>query len=206
MDVITDPLAQFSTYEMRHVAVHLAWAGNSDLLHRLLALRRSDGSNAWYASKQDAAAYLDDVSSAWDLASAEADWGCCIRYAFIRRGVRRASSVPAFLLDVLVERGRLSPEEALSLARTADSPGDRIEALVRLLPRVSGRQLAELSRYVLQLMRPGARRAVMSAGPAAAPPSRALNGRQHVEVVARFARTEGLRDTAKSRSCSLKQL
>jgi hypothetical protein len=192
MDLNSDPFAQLSIYDMRHAAAHLARTGHSGLLHRLLALRRSDGSNAWYAAKHDADAYLADVSSAWDLASAEEDWGHCIRYAFIRRGMRRASSVPPFLLDTLVERDRLSLEEALSLARTADSPGDQIEGLVRLLRHVDGTQLTELSGYVLQLMRPGPGQAVMSAGPATAPPSRPLKSRQHVEVVARLAHTEGL--------------
>jgi len=88
MDRNNDLLAQLSPYEVRHLASHLADVGLFAALHRLLALRNLDGSNAWYAAKQDTVAYLDDLSTAWDVASRGDDCGRCIRYSLVKRRVR----------------------------------------------------------------------------------------------------------------------
>jgi hypothetical protein len=145
-----DPLAQLSPYELRFLPAHLEAAGDATRLHRLLSLRRGDAANAWYAATDGVAAYLADLGRAWHMATVGGDSAMSVRYAFVAGAVRRAASIPAGMLDALVTRGRLTLDEAISMADSAADRDDRVEGLIRLLPRLAADRRRDLAARVLE--------------------------------------------------------
>src|SRR4051812_35337479 len=68
-----EPLASLDGYELRHLVTHLELAGQTDVVHRLLALETPGGRNAWQEAKEragDTTGFLADVARAWRLADA----------------------------------------------------------------------------------------------------------------------------------------
>ncbi|MCB8923966.1 MAG: hypothetical protein H6662_20490 [Ardenticatenaceae bacterium] len=60
----SNPVAQLTRYELRHLVAHLEQSGRIGDLHRLLALETGEQRNAWYEAKDavgDLQGYLDDV-------------------------------------------------------------------------------------------------------------------------------------------------
>lgn len=183
---VDDPLAQLDPYEVRHLPRHLAAARESEALHRLLALRRSDGSNAWYATRGDIVAYLQDVAAAREAASRDRDYGQWIRYALVANGVRRSASVSPALLEALVDRGRLPLDAAVAIARSAPRRDQLLLGLIRLLPRMPPPQRAAVTAEVIHGMQ---RREPSRSGIGLEyeSPGLPLNQRQHWEAVIELA-------------------
>lgn len=150
----SDPADQ---YAVEHLAGHLAAAGESELLHRLLALEGSvftsagikASGNLWFTVHDrltDMDSYQRDVAAALALAEAGTDDALArgeqapgvateIRYALMLASVSSiAGNIPTSLLGLLVQDGLMPETQALAYARSMPSPLDRFHALAGLLP------------------------------------------------------------------------
>ncbi len=158
------PLAEMTSYDLRHVPLHLAAAGLHSDLHRLLsleqetsrtdtALRPAVGSkNAWYAAVMvhgDLQLYLDHLDIGASTAReqtrqelkrgrAATALGYATRYALSMAAVRNvAANMSVRLLISMVRRGDLVVAEALAYIRQIPDPRDRAEGLTAALEVLS---------------------------------------------------------------------
>ena len=139
-----NPLKHLSSYELRHLASHLAAAACTEDLHRLLVLETDAGRNAWHGRKYaigDVAGYLEDIDEAWRLTERDASVRYvaavrCLRYALMVASINSLSeTVPPRLMAAAVEKGIWSIEQGLTYARRCPDPKQRVEALKLLAPR-----------------------------------------------------------------------
>ncbi|MFF3333978.1 hypothetical protein ACFYWX_31255 [Streptomyces sp. NPDC002888] len=197
-----DPLFRLTDYDVRALPTHLVELEMSETAQWLLALRRSDGTNAWYATKADQVAYLADLLMVRQLAAARGEWGWCVRHALVERAVRDAASATPLLLGTLVERGLMPLATALSNVETASDPAVRVEGRVRLLPHVGDQERARLIEEALTLARSRVRNR-SSISVEAERPRAPLDDRQHLDVVTRLAGLPDLPPQAVSELVSL---
>jgi hypothetical protein len=150
-------------YGLRHLVSHLIGAQADATLHRLLALERPCESaadegveppvaNTWYQAHRvhgTFASYALDLERAWARAEvADGDptvsddfdgLGFELGYAVAVSSLNSiVGNVPSELLEALVEAGLTTVDQALELARGIADVRARSEALVTLLPRLSG--------------------------------------------------------------------
>jgi hypothetical protein len=147
-------------YGLLQLVSHLAAAGRTDDIDRLLALEwptrptpTSPGrvDNAWYLAHERAdqpAAYLRDIRLAWQLAERATDdallqgelaasIGLELRYALITASiVSVAARIPLALLVALVDKQLWTPPRALTYASQIPNPDTKAEALASLAPHL----------------------------------------------------------------------
>ncbi len=136
-------------YPLRHLARHLQHAGREDDLDALLSAshRTADhrALNIWFTAHDRAnclARYLEDLTRAREASAAATDkaialgqpaptLGTEIRYALMTASVASLSaSLPADLLDQLIDAGVWSADRALDHARRLKDASARISALL----------------------------------------------------------------------------
>ena len=135
---------KLNEYEIRHLVEHLALAGSSDNLRRLLAFEDNEGHNAWYMLREhrgETDGYVVDVMRGWRVAALSSpnvpkSIGLEIRYALIRSSLNNvAVSIDSDLLATVVEHGMWTLEKSLALIRNISKPIDRIERVLGLLSK-----------------------------------------------------------------------
>ena len=182
---MADPLAGLDSYYLQFLPAHLAEAGRSADLFRLLLLQRGDNSNAWHTAKPDVAAYLADVGHGQALAVAQADCATGISLGLIANSVRSITQLNGPTIEALVNRGLLPLPQAVSMCAAAEPEG-QVSGLARLLARMDqperGRHLQEI---LATMSVPVASRTTIGQDSRAS--RLPLSTEIHVEVIARLA-------------------
>lgn len=126
------------TYGLSHLTAHICRASRPELLHTLLRRERQvDGhpQNGWYYAKTSAGqldSYLADISEAWQRTDQLPELA---RYALYAMSVRAGTAnVPVRLLELCVQYGVLTWQQAFDAARAQRHPGVRARAIAHLLP------------------------------------------------------------------------
>jgi hypothetical protein len=154
------PKTSVERYGILHMAAHLIRARRPDDIHRLLAVGGRDTAtadcskpteNTWYAAHDkigEAAAFGEDVGTAWELAKASwegspardaeggtgAGIGLEIRYALISSGLASiAARIPPPLIVALVSNGTWTAEQGLAHIRRIPAADVRARTVVDLL-------------------------------------------------------------------------
>jgi hypothetical protein len=151
----SNPFSELGPYELRHLPVHLAEAGEDDVLDRLLRLEyhtETRSRNAWFDAKDsddvtdNPALYTLDVATAWRVAERrsvhEIDRGAPavavgaeFVYATLTGStVSLAQHTSPVLRAALLKNGRWSARRALDDAQRVADTDQHIEALEALLP------------------------------------------------------------------------
>lgn len=155
------PFAALSEYELSYLVVHLARAGRSNDVYRLLVMQTPDGRNAWFDAKEVAQAlsgYVTDIETA-TLAVREATpvvtgpppLAVEYRYALMLASVTAlAGQVKPPMLVALVRHGIWALDDVLTAARRASDAKQRAEALVALGPYIPDSQRVDFVDEVLQ--------------------------------------------------------
>lgn len=157
--VTENPFARMSEYDMRHLLRHLAESGRAKDIHRLLRISHaSDGSvaNAWFGRRRDrleVGSYIEDLDLAWGLADDAGVHGD----AFVLHTQYLLMSASVNSLVALLPAGvpavrDMAPAQAVVLARRHPDVQQRAEALLQLLPHLSGPSLDEAAVAVLVLI------------------------------------------------------
>ncbi|MBC7226280.1 MAG: AAA family ATPase [Thermoflexales bacterium] len=138
-------------YGLRHLAEHLAGAGEWERLHRLVAEGgdQQPWAEARHAAEGNYTGYLADLDLAWRRAEEEgrgepAALGRQVRCALIESSIHSlAGNIPPELLAAALEKGVLGPPAALAYARQASDPWQRAHALAGLAPHLPEELLRE---------------------------------------------------------------
>jgi hypothetical protein len=131
-----DPLGRLDGYESAHLVAHLASAGDTDRLRRLLALEDADGEHAWSNHRQSAEedqGLLDDLDLAASFAFGVGRIGLSIGWSLMRASLTGiANRAPVDLVVARVRCGALPLTPAITAALDRSPVTDRARLLGQL--------------------------------------------------------------------------
>jgi hypothetical protein len=157
-----NPVGNLAPYELDHLILHLAEAGRTQDIHRLLALEDGQGHNAWYEAKiarGNMGGYMADLARAWQIVDAVSgtNWfqnvGLQVRYALMMASINSiAGQIPPELAARLVEHGIWTAPESLAYIRQAQNTQQRAEALTALTPHLPEAMQSRILAETLEIL------------------------------------------------------
>ena len=158
------PLERLDGYESAHLVAHLASAGDTARLQRLLALEDAGGAHAWSNHRQSAEddrGLLDDLDLAAGFAFDVGRIGLSIGWSLMRASLTGiANRAPVELVIARVRRGALPLKRAITAAFDRSPVPDR----ARLLGQLCAIALEEGSLDAADMASRGALEAVADVG------------------------------------------
>jgi hypothetical protein len=136
-------------YPRRHLAAHLAAAGQTDELHALIS---EPWCEARYAHEGNYAGFLADIHQAWDIAEKEGPQavGKQIRYGLIKSSIvtHLTRDLPVDWLIAFVQRGVWMPIKVQTYAESIPDPKQRAETMAALAASVAEQGLLQESHRI----------------------------------------------------------